>query len=230
MHIIESGEKPTPTRFDVEAYLAQRDADPNFVMVEIGHDSLPVAYQQPVEFRGKRAYIGIEGWLRDPIGVKGDRLSMLRATKENDQNIFYISQNLGGAVLRNFDESRHSAYGGSYDPTTNLPAGAASEVFISNVFCDPHIAFSIDRTISLLGEAARIVSHDGMIVIRDTITPNYVNYLSDELFIHNGLKVVTILTPGDDSWPALEVVFKGEPSNFIPPRPDSRYVFLAKAA
>lgn len=214
--------------FDISSYLDGRLANPLFIMVEIGHDSLPVAYQQPVSFIGDRAYIGIEAWLRDPIGVKRERVSELRNADKNKQNIFYLAQDLGGAAVRDYEEGP-SWYEGEYNPSSLLPDEVADEILVSNVFGDPHIAFSRDSSLSLLTELGRLVSKNGIIVIRETITPQNVIHLTDDVFEEAGLVLSGLVDPiNEDLWKKLELVYKGDPSYFYPVKKLDRYRFLSK--
>lgn len=214
----------------VNHHLEARNADPNFVMIEIGHDAVPVAYQQPVPFTNSRAYIGVEAWLRNPYGNKPGFVQALH--DENNglaQNIFYINHPPHVAVVH--DEDNYSYLVGLYHKYTEtiLPTGIASEVFVSNVFCDPHIAYSRESTKALLAETARLVATDSRVVLRETITPNSVMHITDELFEECGLKAVAKITyeTAGDLWDQLEAVYKGEPST-MPPRPDSYFYILEK--
>lgn|GEM_PF-3027672 len=221
---------PVEPSFDLSEHLESRIKDPNFIMIEIGHDSLPVAYQQPFEFRGKRAYIGLEAWLRDPIGVKKECIRELRETVENGQNVFYMSYDTGGVIERDGyeEEGGYSWYRGNYDTSSILPKEVAQEVFISNVFCDPHIASSKERTTSLLSEAARVIDAGGIIVLRETITPEKVMHLNENLLKKLSLKIQKTIVPESlAEWELLETIYKAEP---YPVRPEtgSYYMFLSK--
>jgi hypothetical protein len=172
--------------FSLENYLEQRQADP-FIMVEIGHGPRPVAYNQ-VAFTGQRAYIGVEGWLRDSLG---DRRKALRRMHEPfiDQNIFYIQQILG--EVANHDSEL--IYAGDYDPVTILPAKAANEVFLSNVFGDPKVASMEGHTEALAEEMSRLMAENGRAVVRETLTPQKVK-LDDEILASVGLKALKKVT------------------------------------
>lgn len=210
---------------DINDYLAKRDADQHFFMVEFGHDAIPVAYQQPVPFYGDRVYLGVETWMRNPANNKP---AMVRKTHEqyaNNQNIFYTTIALDGSVYR--DDSGVSWFDGTYNPETALPDGVASEVFLSNVLCDPQIAFNREFSHSLLSEVARITQESGMVVLRETITPHSVRHIDDELLSSVGLVVDAIIRPHDSEWQRLEQVYKGEPSS-MPAKSDSYYMFLKK--
>ncbi len=217
--------------FSVEAYLLERAKNSRFTMAEIGHDSLPVAYQQPFEFRGQRAYFGIEVWLRDPIGSKHERIKELRETVENGQNVIYLDHNPGGIVERDgyAEEGGHSWYVGEYDAQSILPDTVVKEVFVSNVFSDKHVACSQERTAALLKEAVRILQEDGVIILRETISPENMMYLTEELIQEMGLQVEEVVEPDDqERWQMLETIYKAEPAN-VAPQPGSCYLFLSKA-
>ncbi len=223
-------EKGVPT-FSIEAYLAERAKDSTFTMAEIGHDSLPVAYQQPFEFRGQRVYFGIEIWLRDPVGAKHKRIKKLRETVENGQNVFYLDHNPGGTIERDgyAEEGGDSWYVGKYDAQSILPDESVKEVFISNVAGDKHIGYSKERTAALLKEAARIIEKGGVIIIRETITPQNSSYLTEELIREMGLQIEEAVEPDDiERWQMLEKVYKAEPAN-VAPEPGSYYLFLSKS-
>lgn len=211
--------------FELDCYQAERLAQPGFTMVEIGHDTLPVAYQQPRSFTDGRAYIGIEAWLR---GYGNSRQLMLQNQHEqraNGQNIFYITQSPGGKVLH---EGEDSWYEGDFDPTTLLPNEAVDEVFISNVLTDPFMAGTKNSVELLIAEAARLLRPGGCLIIRETITPEYKFQLKELLFESHGLQVVDYLTPSDRAeWDKLEAVFKAEPAQFEP-KPNSFYLFLQR--
>lgn len=212
-------------RPNIGHYLEQRRADPDFVMIEFGHDLIPVAFQQPFEFNGRRAYIGIETWLREPL--KDEAISNLYSSRL-DQNIFFIAHDLGGRVKWD-DQKEGSWYEGQYATATVLPDLAAKEVFASNVFGDPHIADYPDRTSALLHELARLVSLQGQIVLRETVSPEKVRYLDEHLWQTVGLALDRVATPEDiQLWRALEDVFDGERRGELCPEPGSYYMFLSK--
>lgn len=214
--------------FSVDTYLDRRATNPSFVMVEIGHGGLPVAYQQNPGFTGQRAYIGIEAWLRDRWNRQRDRKVDQHNALRQGQNIFYVAQKLGGSVLYDEDNPRYSWYEGEYDPKTLLPDGTADEVFLSNVFCDPHIADSRDATTRLLSEAVRLAESSGMIVLRETITPHKTVYLTSRLIDDYGLRVEGGVIPSDENaWSKLEELYKAEPSK-MGPSYGSYYLFLSK--
>jgi hypothetical protein len=213
------------TRPSVGDYLSQRCAHPDFIMVEFGHELIPVAHQQPFEFRGRRAYIGVEAWLREPC--MDQAISKLRASQLG-QNIFFITHNLGGAVQ--WDDSKEGSwYEGQYDATTELPALSAREVLASNVFGDPHIAEYPERTDALLRELARLADMKGKIIIRETVSPQNIKYLDEGLWHNAGLTLDTTVTPDYiQEWYALERIFNGEQGSSLYQEPESFYMLLSK--
>jgi hypothetical protein len=216
--------------FEVEDYLAERSAQSDFLMLEIGHSGGPAAYQQLGGFTDKRPYVGIEAWLRDPYRLTQKEIDKLATQADREQNIFYISHNLGGKVERDFHGGEYESwYEGKYDPATLLPDECADEVFIGNVFSDPMVAYSKDRTASLLHEAARLTGKGGMVVMRETITPHRVRYVSEELVREAGLVLLGVINPDEaETWDKLEQVFSVE-SFQLPPKPEYFYAIYMKS-
>lgn len=217
--------------FDPSAYLDWRDRNPSFRMVEFGHGLHPVAYQQPAGFTGERSYIGVEAWLRD-ISATAKATMLELQSRHPGQNVTFIEQSLG----KHRDNRRPSLfsgigriiYRGPYDPTTKLPAGSADEVFFNNVFGDPHIAGSGKRSGRLLGEAARIIDENGVIVIRETITPkDSRRRLTDQLLLSAGLKTLAFCTQADQVWERLESLYTNA---WRLSKHQNYYSFLAKTA
>lgn len=213
--------------FDVDSYVRRRVEQEQFTLVEIGPRATPVCTKQPFTFRDGRCYIGIEANLRDPCGVARSLVNeLLKAHK--DENIFYINHDLGGGSQRDIDDPDGESYFvGEYDATTILPEGCADEVVISNVFCDPHIAFSPERQDALLREAGRLVADAGVVVIRDTITPRY-TALSRLSYETTGLAPVGTVDYRSDEWRSLESLYDGEPVNYFDYR--GYYLFLQQPA
>lgn len=103
MSIVEAGQS-----YNFEAHMARRSAPEPFVMVELGHDSIPVAFQWEGLFTGKNAYIGIEGWLRDPRRSKQRALAQRALdTCTPQHNIFFVAHDTGGRVVRDEDNRQH---------------------------------------------------------------------------------------------------------------------------
>lgn len=212
--------------FEVDSYLQQRQEDDSFVMVEIGHGANPVAHKQPFDFVDGRAYIGIEAWMRYPES----RFKQQEVYKDRTgENIFFVSQDLGGKVKKPFpEESSYTYYEGDFNAMTLLPDEAADEVFASNVFCDPLIAFHEQRVSQLLGEVTRIAAKSGMIVLREVTTPHYSKDVPKRDFVNKfGLEREAIVTPTDkESWAQLENIY--QPGIGIQPQVGSHYLFLSK--
>ncbi len=207
--------------FDVDHYLLQRQTHPDFVMAEIGHRYWPVA---PLvgNFCGKRAYIGLEACLREDIDemIPG----MARARMESGPNVFFITQQLDRC---------------DYQPKTILPCRTVKEVFASNVFGDPQVSTpppprrpnGSSKTEKLLAEAARIVDDNGVIVVRETITPDSAK-LSPRVIEAAGLAVLAKVRVIDDErmWLVLEEQFDGSEGQTEYDELDSFYLFLGRAA
>lgn len=209
--------------FEVGSYLDQRAIKPGFVMIEIGHGGNPIVHNQPFEFTDDRAYIGIEGWLRYPEHkFKEDPEYKEREGK----NIFFISQKLGVEVCREgYEESSHSWLEGEYDPVTILPDEAGDEIVLINVLSDRHIERT-DRAEKLLREAGRLAATDGMVVVKEVITPQNSCIEVPGMIESAGLEVAKIITPDDDEWNQLELVYMSDEG--ITPEEGSHYLFLSK--
>lgn len=231
---VDTGNPPQANRdFDLTDYLDLRDHNPTFVMVEFGYGDYPVAFAQPGGFTGQRAYIGIEAWLRHPSGpVEFD----MTKVKDQDryQNIIYLYQGLGKPGESNRQTvGRHPAnpdkriFIGPYDPTTVLPDGAADEFVLSNVIGDGHIAHSLQRSRKLMAEASRLTDPNGVMVIRETMTPLKARQrLTANMLQRVGLQVVAEHVPGDAMWDRLEGLYSSSDRH----QPTSFYQFLTKTA
>jgi hypothetical protein len=215
-----------PFSFDVAAYLDERDANTRFVMAEFGHDAQPVAYRQPQGFTGNRAYIGFEAWLRDPYGDKQKAVRSLHERyRAQNSNIYYHTLALGGMVrVVTEDGQTEKWFEGEYNPRTPLSDNSIDEVFIGNVFGDHYVKHSAERSTALLNEAARIVTGDGVVIIRETITPVDTRRHLEELFHDAHMTVLHRITPEDTQWDALQERFSYEPSY----NDGSYYLFLRK--
>jgi hypothetical protein len=210
---------------DIGSYLPLRDRS-EFVLVEIGHGSHPIAYDQ-APFTGERAYIGIECWLRDFAGIRRDALEEMHSTYKK-QNIFYVDLNVGEAT--DYDQSE-SLYEGEYEAETLLPVEAADEVFLSNVFGDPKIASMEGHTQSLLNEVSRLISKNGVVVIRETLTPKMcLETLCADVIEAAGLKLASEIKYHRDSlFLDLEKIFNPRKNSYFNVINDkSFYIFLAK--
>lgn len=180
-------------------------------MVEFGHGSHPVAYRQPARFVGQRSYIGVEAWLGDPNHQAREALQELK-TAHPGQNIRYIER--------------------PYGPTTALQDGIADEVFLSNVFGDPHIALLGkfgERAQYLLHEISRLTAKTGVIVIRETITPiDAWRVLSDEAIQNAGLQSAARHEQTESEvWKRLESRYDSE-TGYNLPEWRNFYQFLTK--
>lgn len=184
---------PAETGFELGSYLQERTEKPDLIMVEFGHGPVPVAHQQPFNFDGQRAYIGVENWMRDPLSESREAIEEIREDRDgsDNPNVFFITRQLDGEVHREFDEeSSYSWYEGPYAASTHLPDGAAHEFFASNVFSDPLIAFNDERMSSLLREGTRVTDDEGILILREVITPTYAkDMLAPEYLAAFGLKV-----------------------------------------
>jgi hypothetical protein len=195
---------PAETGFEIGNYLEERNAKTDLVMVEVGHGAHPVAYQQPFEFTGDRAYIGLEAWLRAEVDERPKDLEKLRKRKQSsDHNIFYLNQGV--------------------DCQSRLPQGAADEVLLSNVLSDPFIDL---RAENLLGQAAKLAGDTGTIVLREVITPSYSRAKDPAVLKAAGLQVKLKAGRNDDLWDELEELYRG--NRTVPPRSGSYYLFLSK--
>lgn len=213
--------------FSVSEYLSRRVTEPSFVMVEFGHAGFPVVDRQPA-FTGERAYIGIEAWLRDAHEAGRSRVATEQKARQFGEHVFYIDQLLSGVVRRENDESP-SWYDGAYDPATLLPDQAADEVFASNVLCDPHIAYSRERTAALLGEMSRVLHSNGIMVLRETIKPHRLRHVDDALLTEHGLSLSAWIEPdATDTWAALETFFKPPNDRGLRFDPGSHYLIVTK--
>lgn len=218
--------------FNVEAYLLQRDEAPAFVMVEFGHGARPVAYQQ-TKFSGERAYVGVEAWLRDPDYRKRRQVEKLSAEPAHStQNVFYLTQTLSDAEAVDSTPmavTYYNNHGKNYETATLLPDKAADEVFLSNVFGDPHVAKVPRNTTKLLTEVARLLDKNAIIVLRETITPEMVD-LDERGLKAAGLRVLEdVDQTSTHTWAQLERRYNGDTdSPYLVP--GSFYRFLAKTA
>lgn len=209
--------------FSVDKYLKTRAENPDFVMVEIGHGNFPVAFQQG-GFTGDRAYIGVEAWLRDLCGKK-NYVESLRQQR-GEQNIFFIDHDTIGTTDWSCDpDGGFLEYTGSYSAETILPPGTANEVFLSNVFGDPHVAFS-GGSEALVKETSRLAKLGGFVIIRETITPHFLQLSVDQVE-NSGLEVTKIVTQEDEhEWQALQELYVSDPHSLS--RRKNQYIFLQK--
>ncbi len=202
-------------KLNVAGYLEHRNKAQKFIIVEIGHREQPIAPLQ-ANLTGQKAYIGIEANLRDPLNTVRPKIAQLRK-KMADQNVIFVDQRLDGEAYRperDWEEGRSStAFHGDYQPTTIMPDGGADEVFLGNVFGDPHVSHYKKHTERLLDEVSRIVSRGGKIIIRETITPEHC-YSLDRALRESSLKEVAYIEPGSAEWDMMEESFNGAQDSF----------------
>lgn len=219
---------------DATEYLEQRRCLEHLKAVEFGHGVLPIAFKHPT-YTGNRYYIGVETWFRGCHPSLAENFKDKTTAKLNGdpvlkkQNITLIHHQPGGEIIvdpGDIDRPHwESWYNGPYDPRTELKDGVANEVFVSNVFNDPHTANSRERSQLLLFELARVVSDEGVVILRETITPDRFN-LTDEMIHDAGLFIAAKITPEMvDAWEALQQEFAGE--NWY--SKDSFYLFLKRS-
>lgn len=219
--VFELAPTAVETGFSVGEYLKSRTENPDFVMVEIGHDNFPVAFQQG-GFTKKRAYIGVEAWLRDLCG-KRDYVESLRQNR-GKQNIFFIDHNTEGLIYRD-RKTGESGYFGDYSAETCLPPEVANEVLLNNVFGDPHVAFS-KGTEALIKETARLTKLGGYVIIRETITPHFLQLSVDQIE-NSGLEIAKIVTQDNEhDWQSLQELYVADPHALS--RYKNQYIFLSK--
>lgn len=204
--------------FDISKYLKERDEKPDFLIVEIGHREKPIAPHQK-NLYGQRAYIGIEANLRDPINIVRPKITdMQQSTRAENKNVFFIDHDLGGDPFYehgNADNQPRPSkmFSGNYNPTTALPQEVADEVFLGNVFGDPHVSNYQENTARLLDEVTRLTLPGGKIIIRETITPEHC-YSLDRVSRESSLKEVAYIEPGSAEWDMMEETFNGAQDSF----------------
>lgn len=221
---------PRQESFSVREHLETRRHDPDFHLVEFGHSIFPIAFQQGVPFYEGRSYTGIEGWLVNPD--KGPSMLAEQCKKKiQGQNIRFITQDLGSYPMADDGFPIEELYEGEYNTRTPLRDDAASEVVASNVLTDPLVADIPSRSISLLREMGRIIKPSGLIVLRETITPKYREYVDDGSIALAGLQVIAKLRHGEvepQAWQSLEEVYDGDLARAWPPADGSHYTILSK--
>lgn len=205
-------ELPDQSHFDLSKYLAERTSRPSFMVVEFGHGYRPLAFHQG-SFTGQRMYVGVEAWMRNIEDVARNELKTLE-DKSPHQNVAFIEAVSSRAAdkLRKYRTEDEDPY----DPRVMLPDNAGDEVFLGNVFGDPYIATSERRTGLLLHEVSRIAASNGVIVIRETVTPEKSRRsLTPEVIASAGLRMVADYKRTDDTtsnhgilWRQLEAVYR----------------------
>jgi len=171
-----------------------RKNNPDFVMVELGHGANPVALTQ--QFKRQRAYIGIETWQSKNFVEAGhERVEGLRDGRP-DENIFFLDRPIDPDALEEDDMA------------TVLSDGAADEVLISNVLGDPEVYDQPDGISNVLNEAKRLITPDGKIIVRETITPFLYNVLP--VAIEAGLEIDQVSSRLDSDWEQLNDLYAVE--------------------
>lgn len=220
---------PEALAFDVEKYLGDRSRNPSLVVVEFGHGDNPIALKNLRFYRGDREYIGVEANLRDRAGDSRKMLDEI-VQKNPFRNLTFLNHELGGKLELVMDKELAEFYDGEYNARTKLNDEVANEVFLANVITDPIVANSEKRVLSLLGEVARISKPEGIIVMKETITPNCTPYLTDENLAKRGLMKIkeVMFTQERPVWLKLEHIYGPRRSHMIDS--GSVYRFLAKTA
>jgi hypothetical protein len=214
--------------FDLFEYIHNRYIRNNLIVVEIGHGRNPIVARIN-DLTGQRAYVGVEAWLRDRSHQSRDVVADFSDwARKNNRNVSFIDQPLPGfAELSREDDffvSSNTTYVGEYDPATILPNNAADEVYLSNVFGDPHIAKTEGATDKLLEEVARLIDPSGMIVVCENITPQLAG-LNSERLERSGLKEVASFTPDMEyEWSLLSKIY----DNYTTPLYGGFFKFIAK--
>lgn len=205
---------PDPAH-DLNAYLDHRAVASPFSFVEIGHREYPISPYIP-DLQGGRTYIGIEAWMRDRSPYRGyeDIAEKLRRDALGT-TAAYIRTILSGEIRYKPDDEylNHSWYAGEYDPECILPDSVADELFMGNVLCDPQQGWSEDTDKDrLLTEAARLLTPNGILVLRATMTSG-VAQISRGRYVQAGLNPVGYYSPVmTDAWRRLEETYRGRVS------------------
>lgn len=215
------------TNFELTRFLEQRVHNPSFTMVEIGYGHTPVTSLQPHSFTGDQVYIGVEAGMRTKVA---ETTAQVMRQVHEPQNAFFMVHDIGeGMVYRPDMRSDDEEYRGDYHAETILPAAIADEVVASNVFCDPLIARSWGRTVTLLKEVSRLLAPTGVAVLRETITPWEVDAIGSVSLSRADLEVLHKTTPEEpNDWKRLESLYGMEIKS--PPFPQSYYLFLGKTS
>lgn len=222
-------------QFDVDSFLDDREQQSQRVVVEFGHRAEPILVRNPEFFTNRRMYVGIEANLRDPLGVVVQDIKNIKE-KHKDSNAAFLDHDTGAIPLREGEENS-TELEGEYRVGTVLPTGAADEVFIGNVFGDPHIAYDREKTEALVAELGRLLLPEGLGVIRETTTPQRVYYLTDAACLWYGLKILGVLYKPTETgaqedkeiWDRLEAIYGTENCQMWSSK-ESFYMFLGTLA
>lgn len=226
--------RPKENNYDVEAYLAEREKDPDLRVAEFGHGIKPLALYDE-SFTGSRSYVGIEAWLRHEDwkgregGAKKIFLEKVADKIPVGHKIIFLEIDTGNESEKYESDGQRlrgeRPYRGEYNPRTALEDNSIDEVFVGNVFNDPDLANSRRRSVTLLKELARVTKPLGVIVIRDTTSPKYFS-LTPAQIDAAGLEVKEVVLREDlQAWKMLEEVY-GK-SNVLPAK-KGFYLFLQK--
>lgn len=141
-------------------------------LVEFGHGATPIAYAQPPRFTGDKQYIGIEAWTRDP---QHRQLNILRLIHERfngqEQNIHFFTNHHTGRLVTSIAGKNPELWRTVGDNNGQLRANIASEVYASDVLSDPMVAHDPFRSLDILKQMGRIVQRSGLVVVRETYSP-----------------------------------------------------------
>jgi hypothetical protein len=221
--------------FDVGNYMQQRAETAPFAMIELGHGRYPLVANQPNFFTGDRTYTGIEAGMRSGLAKAEERRDELGA-EYKDVNATFMVHDLGGAAVYENDDFADVHYRGGFQPQTPLPAESGDEVVASNVFGDPLVADDFGRTMGLLTEMSRLTSPQGVVILRETITPDQSSFLHESAQWYTaeyaGLQVLGRVAPYTMDWEELELFYgthKEWAQSAVPPS-EAFYLFLAKSS
>lgn len=226
--------RPKENNYDVEAYLAEREKDPDLRVAEFGHGIKPLALSD-ASFTGNRLYVGIEAWVRREVsherGGDARELVLNRTVYETPvgHNVLFLEINVGNEEEKYKNDihrlTGERSYQGKYNPLTPLGDSSIDETFVGNVFNDPDIADSRGRSMALLNELARVTKPSGIIVLRETISPQFFS-LTQRQIDAVGLEVREVVFRDNlQAWDMLEEVY-GK-SNVLPAK-KGFYLFLQK--
>ncbi len=199
-------------------------------VTEFGHNIYPICLTANALTTPYERYTGIETWYRGGSEAKSrleDKLRTVDGSKTDNYNrsIRFITHDSGITIHR---EGSDRWQEGSYTPYSSSELGHEDEVIASNLFGDPDIAESIALTQTLLAQMAEITRPNGLIVLRETITPERVRPFSKAFLGEIGLKgYMTYKTTDSPLWKRLESIYDG--SKAKPLSAKSLYIFLQKS-
>ena len=219
-----------PQFFSVENWLESRAAASGYTVVELGHADAPIAAND--RFDGARVYIGIEAWINSAYAQGGAAVIDDLRSSRPEENLFFLSCNTGfeeGQFLPGVADGLERSAPRSYEVATVLPDEVADEVFLGNVFGDPRVKSSPERTAALFREVLRIARPGGRIILRETVTP-YRDELLGRLADQNGVRTEAKVTRQDVvDWCALEASYRPSRADGEYPARNSYYWLLAKS-